>query len=106
MTNLPLENLKKFPNRLVHSKIHQKVDAAKSLLQRPRTKAMGAEETQEYTYSKDARLRVRGTGVARRRAQRVRVRVHRTLGARPAGRAEEAKAAPTVRLRVAAREGL
>jgi len=53
MTNLPLENLKNFPNRLVHSKIHQKVDAAKSLLQRPRTKAMGAEETQEFTYCKD-----------------------------------------------------
>ena len=54
MTNLPLENLEIFPNRLVRSKIHQEVDAAKFLLQSPRTKAMGAEETQEYTYSKDA----------------------------------------------------
>jgi len=54
MTNLPLENLKLVPNLLVLSKIHQEVDAAKFLLQRPPTKAMGAEETQEYTYSKDA----------------------------------------------------
>jgi ubiquitin C len=46
MTNLPLESLEIFPNRLVRSQI---LDA----LQRARTKAIGAEETQEYTYSKD-----------------------------------------------------
>jgi hypothetical protein len=53
MTNLPLENLKLVPNLLVRSKIHQEVDAAKCLLQRPSTKAMGAEETQEFTHCKD-----------------------------------------------------
>jgi len=54
MTNRPLESLELIPNHLVRSKIHQEVDdAAKFLLQRPRTKAMGAEETRDFTYSKD-----------------------------------------------------
>jgi hypothetical protein len=53
MTNLPLENLKLVPNLLVRSKTHQEVDAAKCLLQRPSTKVMGAEETQEFTHCKD-----------------------------------------------------
>lgn len=53
MTNLPLENLKLFPNLLVRSLIHQEVDAAKCLLQRPSTETMGAEETQEFTHCKD-----------------------------------------------------
>jgi hypothetical protein len=54
MTNRPLESLELIPNHLVRSKIHQEVDdAAKYLLQRPRTKAMGAEETRDFTYSKD-----------------------------------------------------
>ena len=54
MTKLPPENLENFPNRLVRSQIFDEVDAAcKSSLQRARTRAMGAEKTQEYTYSKD-----------------------------------------------------
>ena len=53
MTNLPLENLKLFPNLLVRSLIHQEVDAAKCLLKRTSTKATGAEETQEFTHCKD-----------------------------------------------------
>jgi hypothetical protein len=54
MTNGPLKSLELIPNHLVRSKIHQEVDdAAKLLLQRPRTKAMGAEETRDFTYPKD-----------------------------------------------------
>jgi hypothetical protein len=37
----------------VRSKIHQEIDAAKSLFQRPGTKAMGADDTQEFTHCKD-----------------------------------------------------